>query len=320
LFERVSVAQARDCVAVAGFVWLEGLDAEKAPEAQAEAADDGMREARRETMGKREYALGSTDAEHGRLMRQAAGLAPLTERLFREAGIGPGQRVLDLGSGVGDVAMLAARLVGPSGEVVGIERDTRSITLVRARVAEAGLQNVKFLQVDAAEVESGEKFDALVGRLILQFLPEPGVRVRALAKLVRPGGIVAFQEPYWPATFSACAQVPLWKAAASIIYEAFSKAGVSTDMGLKLPGIFQQAGLPAPVMRLEMPMGNDAEFVRWVPDLLSSLLPMARQHGISTEKVGDLNTLVERTRAEVAAANAVVPWIALIGGWSRTAG
>jgi len=50
LFERVSVARARDCVAVAGFVWLEGLDAEKAPEAQAEAADDGMREARRETM------------------------------------------------------------------------------------------------------------------------------------------------------------------------------------------------------------------------------------------------------------------------------
>ncbi len=64
------------------------------------------------------YALGSTDAEHERLIRQAPRLGPLTERSFREAGIGPGQRVLDLGSGVGDVAMLAARLVGPSGEVV----------------------------------------------------------------------------------------------------------------------------------------------------------------------------------------------------------
>ena len=53
-------------------------------------------------------ALGSTDAEHERLIRQAASLAPLTERLFREAGIGTGHRVLDLGSGVGDVAMLAA--------------------------------------------------------------------------------------------------------------------------------------------------------------------------------------------------------------------
>ncbi len=74
-----------------------------------------------------DYALGSTDAEHLRLIRQAKWLAVHTERLFREAGIGPGQRVLDLGSGVGDVALIAARLVGPAGAVVGIERDPRSI-------------------------------------------------------------------------------------------------------------------------------------------------------------------------------------------------
>jgi len=67
-----------------------------------------------------DYALGYTNAEYDRLIRQAARIAPITERLFSEAGIGPGQRVLDLGSGVGDVAMLAARLVGPAGEVVGI--------------------------------------------------------------------------------------------------------------------------------------------------------------------------------------------------------
>ena len=70
-----------------------------------------------------DYPLGNTDAEHRRLIRQAARVAPITERFFREAGIGPGQRVLDLGSGVGDVAMLVARLVGPSGEVVAIEAD-----------------------------------------------------------------------------------------------------------------------------------------------------------------------------------------------------
>ena len=68
------------------------------------------------------YALCSTDQEHERLIWQAERVAPFTERLFREAGIGPGQRVLDLGSGVGDVAMMVARLVGPTGEVVGIER------------------------------------------------------------------------------------------------------------------------------------------------------------------------------------------------------
>jgi hypothetical protein len=58
------------------------------------------------------YALGSTDAEHERLIRQAARIAPLTGRFFREAGIRPDQRVLDLGSGVGDVAILTGTLVG----------------------------------------------------------------------------------------------------------------------------------------------------------------------------------------------------------------
>src|SRR2546425_4950652 len=107
-----------------------------------------------------DYALGYTNAEHDRLIRQAARIAPITERLFREAGIGPGQRVLDLGSGVGDVAMLAARLLGPSGEVVGVKREARSTARARARVAEAGLPNVSFIQSDACEVASNRPFDA----------------------------------------------------------------------------------------------------------------------------------------------------------------
>src|SRR5262245_64250497 len=89
-----------------------------------------------------DYPLVHTDAEHERLIRQAARVAPITERFFREAGIGPGQRVLDLGSGVGDVAMLVARMVGPSGEVVAVERDRNSIAKAGARVNEAGFHNV----------------------------------------------------------------------------------------------------------------------------------------------------------------------------------
>src|SRR5213595_2652402 len=126
------------------------------------------------------YALGSSDAEHERLIRQAALLAPFTERFFRSAGIGLGQRVLDLGSGVGDVAMLAAKLVGPSGEVVGVERDTRSITRAKARVADAGLPNVTFTQSDVSQIASTRLFDAVVGRFILMYLPDPVAVLRSL--------------------------------------------------------------------------------------------------------------------------------------------
>ena len=65
------------------------------------------------------YPLGSADFEHERLLRQAVWVAPHTEHLFSQRGDGPGQRVLELGSGLGDVALIAARLVaGASGEVV----------------------------------------------------------------------------------------------------------------------------------------------------------------------------------------------------------
>src|SRR5258708_3871630 len=114
-----------------------------------------------------DYSLRRTDAEHERLIWKASRLAPLTERLFREAGIGPGRRVLDLGSGVGDVAMLVARLVGPSGEVMGVERDTHSIARARARVAEAGLRNVSFTQSHVNQIAYDQPLDAAVGRFIL---------------------------------------------------------------------------------------------------------------------------------------------------------
>src|SRR5262245_40464989 len=121
----------------------------------------------------REYALGYSSAEHDRLIRQAALIAPITERLFQEAGIGPGQRVLDLGSGLGDVSMLAARLVGPGGEVVGIERDGASIARAQARAGAAGFQNVSFLQADISQIPADKPFDAVVGRFILMFVPDP---------------------------------------------------------------------------------------------------------------------------------------------------
>jgi ubiquinone/menaquinone biosynthesis C-methylase UbiE len=264
-----------------------------------------------------EYALGNTHAEHRRLMRQAERLDPLTERLFREAGIGPGQRVLDIGSGAGDIAMLAARLVGISGEVVGLERDIRSIHRARARVAAAGLYNVTFTQCDVSEVASGKQFDAAVGRLILQFLPSPTDAVRALSRLVRPGGVIAFNEPSWEPFQVLSAHLPLYSATASIIHTVFQRCGANVEMGMSLHQVFQDAGLPIPTMLLEMVLGNDSGIAQWVYDLFCSLRPQALQYKLSTESLGNLDTLSQRLEAEVAASKIPAPMVALVGAWSR---
>jgi len=90
--------------------------------------------------------------------------------------------------------MLLRRLVGPAGEVVAVERDARSINRAQTRAAEAGLHNVTFAQTDIAQFSSDAPFDAVAGRFILQFLPDPVGALRSLSEKVRPGGIIAFQE------------------------------------------------------------------------------------------------------------------------------
>ena len=79
------------------------------------------------------YILGHSPAEVRRLMLQATILRPITERLLRSAKLGPGMRVLDLGCGAGDVSMLAAEFVGPSGAIVGIDRSPEVVASASAR-------------------------------------------------------------------------------------------------------------------------------------------------------------------------------------------
>lgn len=264
-----------------------------------------------------DYALGYTNAEQERLIRQAARIAPFTERLFRAAGIVAGHRVIELGSGMGDVAMLVAQLVGPSGEVVGIECDAHSITQARARVAKAGLSNVTFTQTDVNQVVNDKPFDAAVGRFILMFIPDPLAVLRSVCQLVRPGGVLAFQEPSWVPLLALGSRLPLWSRLLSSVHETFTRSGVNPEMGFDLYRVFQEAGLPAPSMNMEVPLGSDAEFTGLISDLIASVQPLAEQHNVTLEPLGDLDTLSARIHEEVATSNTVVSFVPLVGVWSR---
>jgi ubiquinone/menaquinone biosynthesis C-methylase UbiE len=265
-----------------------------------------------------DYPLGHTDAEHERLIRQAKRVAPITERFFREAGIGTGQRVLDLGSGVGDVAMLVARLVGPSGEVVAIERDRNSIAKARARVTDAGFHNVSFNESDLNEISDEKPFDAVVGRFILMYLPDPIAVLRSISQLVRPEGAFVFQEPTWHPVIAHLASLPLWFATASLIDKTM-RLSANHDMGAELYHTFVEAGLPAPTVRLELPMGKEPYLAQWYYDTLCSLRPQIEQLHMPIKPLGSLDTLVQRLQAEVAASTTVACWFASVGAWSRKA-
>src|SRR5215813_15215004 len=103
--------------------------------------------------GVRDYVFDRTRAnEERRLEKQSAIMDPFTDRLFRDGGLAEGMRVLELGSGAGDVALLAARIVGPTGAVVGVEGSAVAIGTARRRASAAGLHHVTFIEADLREL------------------------------------------------------------------------------------------------------------------------------------------------------------------------
>jgi ubiquinone/menaquinone biosynthesis C-methylase UbiE len=119
----------------------------------------------------RTYTMGRSKEETERLIQQSGLYEDITRRLLGEAGLFTGMKVLDIGSGAGDVAFAAAELVGSEGEVLGVDMNPEILETARARAQAAGLANVQFVAGDAQTLGLPNDFDALIGRLVLMYLP-----------------------------------------------------------------------------------------------------------------------------------------------------
>ena len=97
-------------------------------------------------------------------------------------------RVVDIGSGSGDVAFLAARLVRPEGSVLGVDRDPAQVAFAEQRAKASGLTNVRFLAADFREIELSTAVDAIVGRLVLMYAADPLDALHRVLRKLRAGG------------------------------------------------------------------------------------------------------------------------------------
>jgi ubiquinone/menaquinone biosynthesis C-methylase UbiE len=133
------------------------------------------------------YALGHSEEELERLRVQSRFVEPITRQFFQEAGISAGMRVLDVGSGAGDVAFLTAELVGDSGEVIGTDQVAAAVATSTHRAKAKGLRNVSFRVGDASELKFDRPFDAVVGRYVLLFQADAAAMIRELVKHLSQG-------------------------------------------------------------------------------------------------------------------------------------
>jgi SAM-dependent methyltransferase len=265
------------------------------------------------------YILAEAADDDQRLRTQATVLDPLTARLFDQAGLAPGMRVLDIGSGAGNVALLAAEAVGPQGSVVGIDSDPD--VLEHARRLAAGLPNVEFRTGDLRSLDGVEGgFDAVVGRLVLCHTPDPVAALRGATELVRPGGLVCMHEADMSHRWTSH-ETPLWGQVRDWLLEAFAAGGVDVRMGPTLFATFRAAGLPEPDLVLEAPVGGGAgtPTFGWANGV-RALLPALEKLGITTAEEADVETLTERLDAEIAVQNGTVVGPLMYGAWCTMPG
>ncbi len=227
---------------------------------------------------------------------------PLSDHLIALAQIEPGQRVLDIATGIGEPAVTAARRVGPTGQVVAIDQSPQMLAIARERVAALGLQNVQFRELDAERLDLlQERFDAALCRWGLMYLPHlvpalDGVRQRLL-----PSG--RFVATVWPSP-SRVPVLSLPRAVITQYIEVPSPPGMPGPFSLADIGVLERALAQVGFsevrsepfeLRLEFASASDyTRFIQAVSPSINALL--ARQSAEQQERIwqGVQDTAQER--------------------------
>jgi ubiquinone/menaquinone biosynthesis C-methylase UbiE len=158
---------------------------------------------------------------------------------FALLNLNAGSRVLDAGCGAGDDAIVLARLVGPGGEVVGLDASEAMIATARQRAEGSGLP-VTFRTGDIHDLDFPDgSFDGARTDRVMQHLPDPARALAELVRVTRPGGRVVVSDPDWETLIVDASDPDLTRR----ILGASRADTRNYWMGRHLRGLFVDAGL-----------------------------------------------------------------------------
>ena len=223
------------------------------------------------------YVLGTEPEEQERLRLQHELWRPAAIAAWERAGLGPGQRVLDLGAGPGFCARDLARLVGPGGRVLALERSGAYVAAARAAAAREGWGQLEVLAVDLGDPAAAASpgldasglgtggFDLAWCRWLAMFLPRLDPLLDLVSTSLRPGGVlVAHEYVHWN-TFGLHPDGTAIARFRDAAIASFRDAGGDPDVNRRLPGLLAARGfgieelVPLPVLG----RGSDP-WARWL--------------------------------------------------------
>ncbi|WP_051328804.1 methyltransferase domain-containing protein [Geminicoccus roseus] len=214
-----------------------------------------------------------------RLRLLARVMRPASLDLFARAGVDGGMRCIDVGCGGGDASIELARIVAPTGSVVGLDVDPIKIGLARAEAA--GIGNLSFVQAD---LETGladlAPADLVYSRFVLSHLRSPEVALARLPAQVLPGGLLVLEDIQIsahlvdPPSAAHDAYVDLYRRAAQA-------RGADPDLGPRLPALLRAAGFSDVQVQVVQPAGLQGEMKQVSRLTMESIADAVLQAGLA---------------------------------------
>ena len=250
-----------------------------------------MKEDTREN-GKGSYVLATGDAAANRLRILHNVYGPGARQLLVRAGIRRGMRVVDLGCGVGMTSQLLAELVGPHGEVVGVDYSGEQLEQAR-KLLPKGVTNVRFVQASATDTGlARESFDLAYCRFLLIHLTDPQAALREMQDLLKPHGILACEDGDLT---SAGSEPPSKLQEFSSLFGGLGpKWGVDYTLGRRLFHMLQAVEFPKVEITFNQPVFAEGENKRLLELTVAEAGPSFVQAGLLT--IEELNQMLLEMR------------------------
>lgn len=263
-----------------------------------------------------DYVLGGTEAELGRLRAQAAEYEQSAVWLLDAIGVRAGSKVLDVGCGPIGILRLLSERVGPEGQVVGLERESRFVEMARTEIERLGLTNVQVIEGDA--VRSGlerESFDLVHERLVMVNVPERAHLLEEMLALTSPGGAVALED-IDNVSWLCYPDHPSWTALLDAFHAAFRAGGGEPFIGRRLPGLLLDAGVVDVRSRVHTELPETGQYRRThLLSLVGSLRKRIVELGVMDDQ--ELNDHIAALSDHLADPATLVVEKLLVQAWGR---
>lgn len=245
-----------------------------------------------------------------------AALCGTAERLLGAAGIGRGMRVLNLFCGYGALTFAAASRVGDTGTVVGVDSHAGAIDVAKSHSRRCRYKNVRFDMANAFRMRVHEPFDAVIFRHVLSGQRDPAAFLRSVRRLVRVGGVLAVQEMDLSKGVRSVPPLPELRAVNDVTTQALDRCGVLSDAGGRLVDLFDEAGMPWPMMFSQSIVGSgyDHQLFALIDSTVNLLAPY-----MTAEEAAriDVDTLGRRLQLSAVRLRSQIEFIPQICAWVR---